>query len=124
MILRPPRSTRTDTLFPYTTLFRSYRLAEAIASGSAERGVALCGSGIGISISVNRNPACRCALVSEPLSAKLAREHNDAHRVAMGSRLTGIALAKACVTALLDPEFRGDPPRPRPQTLPHPPFPF
>src|SRR3546814_3959744 len=54
-----------------------YRLAEAVANGSAQRGVALCGSGVGISIAVNRNPACRCALVSEPLSAKLAREHND-----------------------------------------------
>src|SRR3546814_13738214 len=61
-----------------------YRLAEAIASGSAERGVALCGSGIGISISVTRNPACRCALVSEPLSAKLARAQLG--RAACGER--------------------------------------
>src|SRR3546814_11167622 len=52
-----------------------YRLAAAIAAGEAEYGVALCGSGIGISIAVNRNPACRCALVNEPLSAALAREH-------------------------------------------------
>ena len=51
-----------------------YRLADAVANGSADKGIALCGSGIGISISVNRNPACRCALVSEPLSAKLARD--------------------------------------------------
>jgi ribose 5-phosphate isomerase B len=50
-----------------------YKLAQAIASGQAERGVALCGSGIGISVAVNRNPACRCALVNEPLSAALAR---------------------------------------------------
>src|SRR3990167_11062534 len=55
-----------------------YALAEAIADGRAERGVALCGSGIGISISVNRNSAARCARVDEPLSAKLAREHHDA----------------------------------------------
>ena len=61
-----------------------YRLAEAIAAGRAERGVALCGSGIGISIAVNRHPACRCALVSEPLSARLAREHNDANVIAHG----------------------------------------
>ena len=65
-----------------------YRLAEAIADGRAERGVALCGSGIGISISVNRNPAARCALVSEPLSAKLAREHNDANVIARSKATT------------------------------------
>ena len=85
-----------------------YRLAEAIADGRAERGVALCGSGIGISISVNRNPAARCALVSEPLSAKLAREHNDANVIAMGARLTGIDMAKACLDAFLITDFAGD----------------
>ena len=85
-----------------------YRLAAAIADGSADKGVALCGSGIGISISVNRNPACRCALVSEPLSAKLSREHNDANVIAMGARLTGIDMAKACITAFLTTDFAGD----------------
>ena len=85
-----------------------YKLGEAIADGRAERGVALCGSGIGISISVNRNPAARCALVSEPLSAKLSREHNDANVIAMGARLTGIDMAKACLDAFLTTEFAGD----------------
>ena len=51
-----------------------YALAEALADGRAERGIALCGSGIGIAIAANRIPACRCALVSEPLSARLARD--------------------------------------------------
>lgn len=85
-----------------------YKLAAAVAAGEAERGIALCGSGIGISIAVNRNPACRCALVSEPLSATLAREHNDANVVAIGARLTGIDMAKACVAAFLSTEFAGD----------------
>lgn len=85
-----------------------YALGEAMAAGRAERGVALCGSGIGISISVNRNPAARCALVSEPLSAKLSREHNDANVIAMGARLTGIDMAKACLTAFLTTDFAGD----------------
>lgn len=85
-----------------------YKLAAAIADGSATRGIALCGSGIGISIAVNRNPACRCALVSEPLSAKLAREHNDANVLAMGARLTGLDMAKACVEAFLSTDFGGD----------------
>ena len=84
-----------------------YKLASVLADGTAERGLALCGSGIGISISINRNPAVRCALVSEPLSAALAREHNDANCLALGARLTGIEMAKACVTAFLDTEFAG-----------------
>lgn len=84
-----------------------YKLAQAIATGAAERGVALCGSGIGISIAVNRNPACRCALVGEPLSAALAREHNDANIIAMGARLTGPDMAKACLSAFLSTDFAG-----------------
>ncbi len=85
-----------------------YKLADAVATGTAERGVALCGSGIGISMAVNRNPACRCALVSEPLSAALAREHNDANVIAMGARLTGSDMAKACLDAFLNTDFGGD----------------
>ncbi|WOE75988.1 ribose 5-phosphate isomerase B [Alterisphingorhabdus coralli] len=84
-----------------------YTLADAVASGDAEFGIALCGSGIGISMSVNRNPACRCALVSEPLSASLSREHNDANVIAMGARLIGIEQAKACLTAFLNTDFAG-----------------
>ena len=84
-----------------------YKLAEAIASGEASRGVALCGSGIGISIAVNRHPACRCALVSEALSARLAREHNDANVIAMGARLIGIDAAKDCLAAFLGTPFAG-----------------
>ena len=84
-----------------------YKLADAIASGAADRGIALCGSGIGISIAVNRNPACRCARVSEPLSAALAREHNDANVLAMGARVIGADMAKACVDAFLATSFSG-----------------
>jgi ribose 5-phosphate isomerase B len=85
-----------------------YKLADAIASGAADKGVALCGSGIGISIAVNRNPACRCARVSEPLSAALARQHNDANVIAMGARIIGPEMAKACVDAFLGTGFLGD----------------
>jgi ribose 5-phosphate isomerase B len=70
--------------------------------------LALCGSGIGISIAVNRNPAARCARVDEPLSARLAREHNDANVIAMGARLTGPDMAKACIEAFLSAPFAGD----------------
>jgi ribose 5-phosphate isomerase B len=82
-------------------------LAEHLAAGKSERGIALCGSGIGLSIAVNRNPRVRCALVSEPLSAQLCREHNDANAIAMGARLVGLDMAKACVTAFLETPFAG-----------------
>ena len=84
-----------------------YRLAEHLAAGTAERAIALCGSGIGISIAMNRNPAARCALVSEPLSARLSRTHNDANAIALGARLVGPDMAKACVEAFLGAEFSG-----------------
>jgi ribose 5-phosphate isomerase B len=83
------------------------RLADALASGQAERGIAVCGSGIGISIAVNREPRCRCARVDDPLSAQLAREHNDANVLALGARLIGSDMAKACVSAFLDTDFAG-----------------
>ncbi len=97
-----------------------YRLASHIAAGKAERGIALCGSGIGISIAVNRNPKLRCALVSEPLSAVLAREHNDANAIALGARLIGLDMAKACVTAFLTTPFAGDRHQRRVDKLSHP----
>ena len=83
------------------------KLAEEIASGRAQRGIAVCGSGLGISMAVNRNPACRCARVDDPLSARLAREHNDANVLAMGARLIGHDMARACVTAFLGTDFAG-----------------
>jgi len=83
------------------------KLANAVATGAAERGIAVCGSGIGISIAVNRNPKCRCARVDEPVSAALAREHNDANVLALGGRLVGSDMAKACVAAFLGTDFAG-----------------
>ena len=84
-----------------------YKLAAHVASGEADFGVALCGSGIGISIAVNRNPHCRCARVDDPLSARLAREHNDANVLALGGRLIGSDMGKACVTEFLGTDFAG-----------------
>ena len=83
------------------------KLARAVAQGEADRGIAVCGSGIGISIAVNRDPGCRCARVDDPLSAQLSREHNDANVLAFGARLIGSDMAKACVAAFLDTDFAG-----------------
>ena len=83
------------------------KLAAAIADGSAARGIAVCGSGIGISIAVNRNPAARCALVTTGLMAWMARLHNDANCIAIGSRIIGVETARDCVTEFLATEFAG-----------------
>ena len=97
-------------------------LADAIAHGEADRGIALCGSGIGIAIAMNRNPAVRCAQVGEPLSARLAREHNDANAIALGARLIGIEMAKACIEAFLASDFAGGRHVGRVEKLAHPPL--
>ena len=99
-----------------------YRLADAIARGEAEFGIALCGSGIGIAIAANRNPAVRCAQVAEPLSARLARSHNDANVIALGARLIGIEMAKACIETFLATQFAGGRHCGRVDKLAHPPL--
>ena len=95
-------------------------LAEALEDGRAERGITVCGSGIGVAIAANRNPACRCAQVAEPLSAALARQHNDANAIALGARLIGVEMAKACVTAFLATDFLGGRHQRRVEQLAHP----
>ena len=82
-------------------------LGEAIAAGRAERGIAVCGSGIGISIAVNRSAGARCALVTSGLMARLARQHNDANCIALGSRIIGIEVARDCVAEFLNTPFEG-----------------
>ncbi|GHF29156.1 ribose 5-phosphate isomerase B [Kordiimonas sediminis] len=79
----------------------------AIADKQADFGILVCGSGIGISISANRNPAVRAALCHDGLSARLSRQHNDANVLALGERLIGIETAKDCVDAFLSTEFEG-----------------
>ena len=83
------------------------KLARAVGSGEAERGIAVCGSGICIAIDVNRDPRSRCARVDDTLSAALAREHKDANVLALGARLIGSDMARACVSAFLDTTFAG-----------------
>lgn len=81
--------------------------AQAVAGGQADRGVVICGTGIGISISANKVPGIRCALCTDPVMARLTREHNDANMLAMGGRIIGIELAKGIVQVFLSTEFSG-----------------
>jgi len=84
-----------------------FALAEAIADGRAEKGVLVCGSGIGISIAANRNPAVRAAVVTNALTARLARQHNDANVVCFGERLVGSEVARDAMKVFLETEFEG-----------------
>lgn len=85
----------------------AYKLAGVIKNGEADRGVLICGSGIGISIAANRYPEIRAALVNDGLSAQLCRQHNDANVMVLGGRLIGIETAKDCLTKFLTTEFEG-----------------
>lgn len=82
-------------------------MAQVIRDGKANCGILLCGSGIGISIAANRHPELRAALVHDGLSARLARQHNDANVLVMGGRLIGPELAKDCLDIFLKTEFEG-----------------
>ena len=82
-------------------------VAAAIRDGRAQRGVLICGTGIGISIAANRHRHIRAALCSDPTCARLSREHNDANVLALGARVVGIEIAKDCLTAFLDTPFEG-----------------
>ena len=84
-----------------------YAAAEEIAKEASKAAIVVCGSGIGISIAANRNPAARAALCQNGLMAKLSRQHNDANILALGERLIGIETAKDCVNAFLNTEFEG-----------------
>ncbi|MEQ8388137.1 MAG: ribose 5-phosphate isomerase B [Alphaproteobacteria bacterium] len=82
-------------------------LAAALGDGKASRGVVICGTGIGISIAVNRFPWVRAALCHDGLSARFARQHNDANVLALGARLIGEETAWDCLTQFLATPFEG-----------------
>jgi ribose 5-phosphate isomerase B len=82
-------------------------MADAVASGRAEKGVLVCGTGIGISMAANRNPKVRAALVHDVTSARLSRQHNDANVVAFGQRLIGPETAREALKVFLDTKFEG-----------------
>lgn len=83
------------------------KAAKAVAEGKADFGIVICGSGIGISIAANRNPKIRCALCLNEEMARLARQHNDANIIALGSRFTKQIEALNLVTAFLNTPFEG-----------------
>lgn len=85
-----------------------HAVAKAVADGSCEKGIVICTTGIGISISANKVPGIRCALCSDPLSAKMTRLHNDANVLAMGAGMIGENLALDIVETFLNTDFSGE----------------
>ena len=82
--------------------------AKAVASGECERGIVICTSGIGISISANKVKGIRCALLGDLMTAKLTREHNDTNMMALGAGVTGPMLALKIVDTWLGTEFSNE----------------
>ncbi|MBQ3108741.1 MAG: ribose 5-phosphate isomerase B [Clostridia bacterium] len=85
----------------------AFASCEAVANGEFDRGILICGTGIGMSICANKVKGIRCALCSEPVSAGLTRAHNNSNVLAMGARVIGIEMAKAIINAFLGTEFDG-----------------
>ena len=83
------------------------RVARAVAGGECELGVLICGTGIGISLAANRVPGIRAAVCSEPYSAQLTREHNNANIICFGARVVGEGTAMTIVDAFLAAKFQG-----------------
>jgi ribose 5-phosphate isomerase B len=83
------------------------RLAAALKDGRAARGVLICGTGIGISIAANRHRHIRAALCHDETTARLSREHNDANVLALGARVIGAEVARACLNVFLATKFAG-----------------
>ena len=84
-----------------------FAVGEAVASGVVERGIVVCGSSIGISIAANKVPGVRCAAVFEPLSAELARRHNDVNVLALSERLSGAEMTERLLEIFLTTPFEG-----------------
>lgn len=85
----------------------AFPAAEAVARGEFDRGIVVCGTGIGVSMCANKVRGIRCALCTDETMARLTREHNDANMLALGGRIIGAELAKAIVATFLATEFSG-----------------
>lgn len=97
--------TDSNTSFNYP--ISGYKVGKMVASGEVDGGVLICGTGVGISLAANKVDGVRCCVCSEPYSAKMSKEHNNANIIAFGARVIGIETAKMIVDAWLGAEFQG-----------------
>lgn len=97
----------TDSVERYNYPESGKKVAEAVSSGKVDRGILICGTGVGIGISANKVKGIRCVTCSEPYSARLSRQHNDTNVLSFGARVIGIELAKMIVDEWLTAEYEG-----------------
>lgn len=97
----------TDSVERYNYPEAGKKVAEVVSSGKVDRGILICGTGVGIGISANKIKGIRCVTCSEPYSAKLSRQHNDTNVLSFGARVVGIELAKMIVDEWLTAEYEG-----------------
>lgn len=91
--------------FPYAV--SGYKVARLVADGKADGGVLICGTGVGISLAANKVHGIRACVCSEPCTARLSKQHNNANIIAFGARIIGLEMAKMIVDSWLDAEFEG-----------------
>lgn len=97
----------TDSTERFDYPVAGYKVGQAVANKNVDLGITICGTGIGISLAANKVKGVRAAVVSEPYSAKLTRQHNNANIISFGSRVVGSELAKMIVDEFLNAEFEG-----------------
>ena len=95
----------TDSTERFDYPVAGYKVGKAVANKNVDLGITICGTGIGISLAANKVKGVRAAVVSEPYSAKLTRQHNNANIISFGSRVVGSELAKMIVDEFLNAEF-------------------
>ena len=94
-----------STSFPYAV--SGYRVARLVADGKVDGGVLICGTGVGISLAANKVRGIRACACSDPVTASLTKQHNNANIIAFGARIVGLETAKSIVDAWLGAEFEG-----------------
>lgn len=97
----------TDTPERFNYPVSGYRVAKLVASGEVDGGVLICGTGVGISLSANKVKGIRACVCSEPYTARLAKEHNNANIIAFGARVIGVEMAKMIVDEWMNAKFQG-----------------
>ncbi len=97
----------TDTPDRFNYPVSGYKVAKMVASGEVDGGVLICGTGVGISLAANKVKGIRACVCSEPYTARLSKQHNNANIIAFGARVIGVELAKMIVDEWLDAEFQG-----------------
>ena len=97
----------TDSFESFDYPISAYKVARLVADGEVEAGILICGTGVGMSIAANKVKGIRAAACSDPVTAKLVKQHNNANIIAFGERIVGIETAKAILDAYLETEFEG-----------------